>query len=287
MKSMRRHVIWLTLVMPSLSALMGWTLSPSSIVHCPSPISLSAPRGGTSQQRPKIWLVEFVHIDPTMVEQYEQAVRDRIAVLKQAKLGKAWAWYATSRPGFTYTFAFPLESIAALEKLDEQAEPMVQAIGQAHAEALMKKEAAAIRTSHRELIRHVEELSYRPVKPAATRPVPGFQRVVVEWVKPGMTKLYQDLIKQRRDALAKSMHPFGYEAYRILIGDGSYAYVWMTDSAEQFHQANRLEDALIQALGPKDANVLSKRWRECLWKFAYYDGQPRPELSYVPAPETN
>lgn len=248
--------------------------------------SVSAQDKAANQPAPKLSIIHFDQVEPAMAEQYEDAVRGFVEAFRQAKLGPEWSWFTSNSPEFTYALSFPLKSYAELDREKEQEKQLEAAIGKAKLEELDKKAAATIRTHHSVILQDVEEWSYSPEKSALTKPVPGYLHVEVEWVKPGMTEQYKQVIKQFRDALVKIKHPFGYEAHRVVFGEPSYVYVWAADSPEQFYQGNKIDQMMTQALGKEAADKLYKQWRECLWKYETADAQPRPDLSYLPAMPT-
>lgn len=236
-----------------------------------------------AQQPPPFWVVRFVDIEPQKAEQFERALRDRVQAMRRLKLGPEWTWYATRRSNFTYTFAHPMKSLSEIDALWKRIYQPEDVLNESTIQRLLSRERAAIRRHHSELIQLLESWSYHPKAPAAQTP-PRFQHVVLEWVRPDRLHQYERVIHRFRQALAKIAHPFGYDAYRIIVGEGSFAYVWMAPSAQQYYAANHLDEVLRRALGQQDADRLLQQWRWCLWRRESYDGTPRPDLSYFPSP---
>ncbi|RMG47951.1 MAG: hypothetical protein D6723_15680, partial [Acidobacteria bacterium] len=218
-----------------------------------------------AEQLPQFWLVRFVEIEPHKVDQFERALRDRVQAMRRLELGSEWTWYATRRPDFTYTFAHPLASLSELDALWKRIYQPEDILRESTIRRLLNRERAAIRSYQSELIQHLESWSYHPKAPTAKTP-PRFQRVVLEWVRPDRRPQYEEVIHRFREALAKIAHPLGYDAYRIIIGSGSFAYVWMAPSAEYYYRTNNLSELLTRALGREEANRLVQRWHWCLRK---------------------
>ena len=171
-------------------------------------------------------------------------------------MGPEWSWYTSTGPGFTYTVAFPFHSFSYLDKEEERGKMMAEAIGEEKVADLLQRTSPTIRTHYSEIVKHDPELSYRPKAPSEAPP--AFMHLSMHWVKPSKTEAYKAMVVKVRDAFAKADEPMGWEAYQMLFGEGTYAYVSQAESAAHFYQAPNAEKVLVKTLGEEAAGKIFK-----------------------------
>ncbi|MBI1747733.1 MAG: hypothetical protein HYR55_14265 [Acidobacteria bacterium] len=243
---------------------------------------LTAQTISTTAPTPELWLVQFEKVDAGMTTQYEEKTRVWREALLHAKAGAEWTYYLSGIRNFTYMMAIPQKSFAALDQKGERATQLKDSARSSNIDQLQKEKDTTISTRRSEVWRFREDLTYRPK--GVSQLVPGYQRMTVEWIKPGKLEKYFQTSKQTRAALAKVNYSLGYMAFSVVYGDGSIVYLWEADTAERFYKDYNIGPALIQALGSENATKLYMDWLDCVTKVDYIEGYPRTDLSYTPEP---
>lgn len=237
-------------------------------------------------EMPKLWVIHFDEVDPSMTQQFEEAGEAWVKAFREAELGAEWSWFASSGPSFTYAYGWSIDSFGMLDRWGELDKKVAEAIGAEKLAELEKMTTATVRSHRSEIVEGMEDLSYRPKKSSMTEREPGYQHVEVHWVKPAMLEQYQALVKKAIGALGEAEHPLGWSAFRVRFGEGDFVYVTSADSAGQFYSAPDVGDSLTKALGQEAAQQMYQEFRDCISKYETSDWNPRPEMSFMPQMET-
>jgi len=139
-----------------------------------------------------------------------------------------------------------------------------------------------IKSHSRELFRIRPELSYSGEGDAMA--TPGFIRINVHYVRPGMEERYEAVIKQVVEAFARARQPHGWDGYSVEFGEGSYVFTSIAGSAAEYYERPTAPQVLTKALGEEGAGKLLAEWRECISQTDTRASRPRFDLSFVAGP---
>ncbi len=230
---------------------------------------------------PQLMVVEHATIDPADMNEFEGWFEDWVEAFRGSGLAPDYNWYTSSGPGFLYTWVSPISSYDVLAAREARQKQMSEALGEEKLGELFSK-MHLMKTHSRELLRMRPELSY--AGNADADPAPGFLRIDVHHVRPGMEERYEALIKRVVEAFAAVEHAHGWDAYGVEFGVGSYVYVSIAKNAAEYHQRPPAPQVLAKALGDEPAGKMLAEWRECISQVDRRDARMRPELSFAAAP---
>jgi hypothetical protein len=230
---------------------------------------------------PQLLVVEHATIDPAEVEEFEAWFKDWVVAFQGSGLGADYNWYTSSGPGFNYIWVSPINDYSVLGAREARQKEMDEAIGEEKIGQLLSK-AHLMKSHHRELVRMRPELSYSGKADADS--APGFLRIEVHYVRPGMQERYEAVVKKAVEIVAKTEHPHGWDGYSVEFGEGSYVYTSIASTAAEYYKRPAVPEILTKALGEEEAGKILSEWRECISQFDQRDAMVRPELSFAAAP---
>lgn len=239
---------------------------------------LSAEEGG-GEEAPGLFIVHYDHVEPSMAMEYEANGKEWVAAFAEKGMGADWTWWAYSRPGFVYAYVFAAPNYAYLDGQPERQKMMAETLGEEKMKELMEG-AGYIRSHYSEILKAAPELSYRPKESMTDQP--GFARVGVHHVKPGMGDRFKELVKRVVTDFGKAEAALGFDGYEVQFGEGSFVFVTLAKDASQFYAQPESSEILAKAEGEEAAAEMFQEWRECITDFAATNWTFRPELSYTP-----
>lgn len=229
----------------------------------------------------QLMVVDHATIDPAEVEEFEAWFKDWVAVFQGSGLGVDHNWYTSSGPGFNYVWVSPISDYSVLGAREARQKEMVEAVGEEKIGQLFSK-MHLMKSHHRELLRMRPELSSSGKADADL--APGFIRVEVHYVRPGMEEPYEALVKRVVEIVTKADQPHGWDGYAVEFGEGSYVYTSIASTAAEYYKRPTVPQILMKALGEEGAGKILSEWRECISQVDQSDARVRPELSFVTAP---
>ena len=229
----------------------------------------------------KLWTVHIDEVDAANVEAFEKLVAAqssaRRSILEQRGLPVSPGYeFSTTRS--TYFTLRPRASYADLDapsKLPDDVRKLLREKVESFDDAVH----AALRTHSSQIWNFDADSSYLPVRPREAGRLPAFVHLHSEWVKPGKSAEYDEVVSKFRDALSKAKSTLGLCVFSSSYGDGSARFLWSADSREEFLLGSDTGRLLAAAYGKTEADRLMRRWRECVFRADDVDGAPRPDLN--------
>lgn len=180
-----------------------------------------------------LMVVHLDQVDPANADEFEAWLKEWVAAFKEAGLGPEWNWYALSSPEFEYVTATPIGAYSFFDQQKERQKQMAEALGKERTDKLM--EGLNLVQSHRnEILKVRPDLSYQPK--GGGDPEASFLSINVQWVRPGMEKPFEELVKKVVKAYTDTEQPGGFEAYEVQFGEGSYVFLSRARSAAAYYQ---------------------------------------------------
>jgi hypothetical protein len=135
----------------------------------------------------------------------------------------------------------------------------------------------------------LESYSYLPANSLIRQP--KFAFVDVHRVRADMHGPYQALVRGLVEAMCSAGYPFGWSAFRTVIGEGrtfygpsrTYRYVVLFDDMYQFFGEHWFGAALEKAFGADGVKQYSATEKSCLQGFENFTSTLRADLSYQAA----
>ncbi len=228
---------------------------------------------------PRRMVIHTDHVVPAMAEAYEDKAKAWVAAFREAGLtDPQWSWYTSSSSDFVYVTAFPFSAMADLDRQAERQAAVKGALGEETVARLNEPNGSVIR-HHNEIAKLRTDLSYQPAQ-AEADDAPGFMRVGIHTVKPGMEQRFEELMKQVVAAFGQAEHAGGFETFQIEYGEGSYVVTSIAADAAQFYGGPSTGEILTQGVGAERTRALYDEWRECITDYDTSDWTVRADLSY-------
>ncbi len=220
----------------------------------------------------------FVHyhdVDPARVMDHEAQDKAWVAAFTEAGMeGDEWEWYSYSH-GFEYAYVSPFPNYAWLDNEKEREAELAEAIGEEKMKELMQ--GAGARAHRTEILKYREDLSYD----GPWKGEPGFARVGVHHVKPGMGEAFENLVQEVMAAHKKAGSELDIAGHEVEFGDGDYLFVAWAKDASHFYSMPSTGAILNEAYGAEKAQKLYADWGESITDYVTTDWAFRPELSYM------
>lgn len=243
-------------------------------------VSLSATLALAQDQKPQYLVLHQEIAKPSMVQQYEAASKEFVAlVTKHKALMPHFSVECIQGPDFTYTFVAPLKSMADMDAINAEFGALAQAAGAAWLD-LNKRSGAATEYFKESVMALAPELSYVPAQPRLKPEEMAYRHVDLYYVRPG-SEPEADALSAEFVKLFKAKNvSSGYSVYKSMLGPEMplYAVAVGARDAADYHA----EDARLRTLLGPEGQALFARAFAVTRRFESRDGLLRPDLS-VPA----
>lgn len=234
------------------------------------------------EEEPKSQLF-FIHEDvvkPSMVSQYEEAVKGVVAKLKENNMTSLSHTVAMSED-FHYSYIYQIENMAALDA--NPWKELKKKIGEEAMEAMWKGYEGTYSKHKSFLARLQPSLSYTPETTSEESEAMNFRHWSFYYVNPDKGDEAREISKEWVALFTSKKIPTGYRMYTGGIGTEVPLYIvvqWAKNAAE-FYAQNAKNNELLG----EEGQALSEKTMAITKKFKQKDGWIRPDLSYRPEEE--
>ncbi len=229
---------------------------------------------------PPMMFVYTDHVAPANTMAYEAASKDLIKKVRATAPGAKLRWLAASGMGSWYVYAFPMQTLADMAKIDAQWMAAVEAAG---GPGIMTASAALVDHSAALIAAYRPDMSYTPANPRTAETEGQYRRYDYWYAIPGKA---QDLEAVAREfvALYKANNiDSGWRVYQAVTGAELPLYVVVNSgmSPAEYDANGEKIDAM---LGDKDDALFQKAFAFTR-KHETLEGSTRPDLAAMgPAP---
>jgi len=230
------------------------------------------------EQKAQAYYVLEVVIKPSMVAEYEAAVKELVSLNSQYKATYPWSGF--SADDFHYYFSIPVENLADIDKMFKEDSELEKKMGEEKSREIGKRFAGTYEYVRPFMLYHNPDLSYTPESPRLQSEEANYRLWVWYYIQPAKEKEFQEVLK-KFVALAKSKNVAdGYNIYAGGIGMDIPAYLvgFSAKSAGDFWPHYEKTWELLGEEGKVLLQKLFALTREREIKTGWY----RPGLSYIP-----
>ena len=229
---------------------------------------------------PSLYLMADIQVEVARDPEYEAALKNLIAVLKETAFPAAFDTYATDDS--RYYLIYGLESgYGAIDGLHKAWRDLASRLGPEKFQALHGRLTALESSRILRTWTFRTDLSFLPVPERLKPGEAGYYTWDYVWLVPGKEAEFEALNREWKtlSAAHKARDPF--MTYQGGIGNEEPVYCWFEygKSAADYALA---EEKFWKSLGAEGA-ALSKRTRALIRRMETKTGRYRPDLSYAPA----
>lgn len=236
-------------------------------------------RAQDEESKGQLFVIGEDVVKPSMVDQYEAAVKELMAAMKTHELAVPYM-QASMREDFHYYYLIPIESLGDIEKIDNAFGEVVQKIGQEKWKVLFAPFGEMLEYEKHVIAERADYLSYTPETPRIKPEERNFLHWTFYYIQYGKAEEATQIAKDYLKLFKSKNVPNGYHVYwgRTGIEMPALAVVqWAKDATDFYEQAKRSNELLGE-----EGKKLSKRAMAITRRIEHVSGWPRPDLSYMP-----
>ncbi|MFQ5604093.1 MAG: hypothetical protein ACE5HS_12580 [bacterium] len=221
-------------------------------------------------------------VKPSMVAQYESAVKDYVAEFVKHKIAFPYM-QSSSTNDFHYFYLVPLENFADLDKIKKAGEEFDKKLGEEKRQEFDKRFAGTYEY-HQDLIARMSgEYSYQPEAPRLKPEEATFLHWTYLYIKAGKEKEANEIARQYKALYASKKIADGYNLYIGEMGTEMPLFVvvsWAKSASDFFTQQEKIKEMLGE-----EGQALAAKAMAVTRKFVQKTGRSRPDISYMPEEE--
>ncbi len=216
---------------------------------------------------------------PSMADKYEQACKDYVQMLKDAKIDSR-SYRVIQKDYFNYTAVIPVTDFDGLAKYFGMTPDVIEKIGKEKFDAQMKKFDGCYDTHRNYLLTLRNDLSYKPEYGLNMDEGLNYRHLDYFYPIPGKEDQMMELIKEYKKLYESKKLQEGYRVYMSSVGteNGMVLFVQPAKSRVDFAMLSDKQDEILG----KEAQVLWDKLLKVTQKFEHHDGVMRPDLSFQP-----
>lgn len=236
--------------------------------------------GGSKGQ---LLLIYQDKVKPAKVAEYEQGTKEMIALFKEKNVTSPYFNFTTiAGEEFTYSYVLPIKNFADLDQMQKTWMEFEQNIDNKEKwQAMMESGSKNIKSVHQFVVASMPDLSYKPVSPALKEEDKTFYHYDFFYVNTGKEKEFAEVAKEWSELYEKNKIPYGWNLYRVVIGQEQPLYVVSFGSKDKLDYVttlNKIEDVI----GKEKIQSLLAKTFSLVRKFEHKNATVRPDLSYSP-----
>jgi len=227
----------------------------------------------------QLYLMHEDIVLPYMADKYEQASKDFVQMLKDAKIDSR-SYKVIQKDYFNYTAVIPVTDFEGLAKYFGMTPEMIEKIGKDKFDAQMNKFDGCYDTHRNYLLTLRNDLSYKPEYGINFGEGLDYRHLDYFYPIPGNEDEMMELIKDYKKLYESKKIEEGYRVYMGSVGTemGMVMFVQPAKSRVDFATLSDKQDEILGEDG-------QKLWDKLLvitQKFEHHDGMMRSDLSYQP-----
>jgi len=230
------------------------------------------------KEKAQLYYVEDVLVKPSMVGEFEAAVREYVAQCARYKF--PYPSYVYNADDFHYYLAYPVENYAAIDSLHKAWGELDTKMGAEQVQALNNRFEGTYEYFRHFVIRYMPELSYAPEKPRLKPEEEHFVYLDFYYFLPEMEKEEEQIGREWVELYKRKNIPYGYSLYAGVMGTDMPLYIMLLkakSAADYFSQSVKIRELLGE-----ERKGLLKRTLDGTRKVEKKTGKFRPDLSYIP-----
>ncbi len=238
---------------------------------------LAAPALATAQARwtpPPMLFVYTDYVAPANAPAYEAAVKEAVGKVVAAPGGAKLDWIAASGSGAWYLYAFPMQSMGDMDRINQDWEAAMTAAGGpaifATSDALLDHSAASI-------VAFRPDMSYMPANPSKAETEGAFRHWTYWYPMPGKAQELEAVAREFVALYTQNNMDNGWRVYQSVTGDRVPAYLVAGSGmspADYYATAERNNAKLGDA-----AAALFKKAHALTARLEHLDGMMRADLA--------
>ncbi|MBV9609324.1 MAG: hypothetical protein JO187_07185, partial [Acidobacteria bacterium] len=218
---------------------------------------------------------------PAMAEQYETAVREFLAVLKQNNISNPmFTGYTFQSTGFCYTTATPIGNWSDLDKMNTEMPEVEQKIGKQRIDDFTRRMGNAIDHSSFMSARELPEISYHPTQSAPNLNEKFFVHYDLFYITPGRHDDAIEIAKAWKKLYETHQIPQGYTVFSVGFGTELPLIIVERTAKTQAEYVAQMDQETRTFGGAQ--KQLAQRWNEITRRYESRNAYFRPDLSYMP-----
>jgi hypothetical protein len=230
------------------------------------------------EQEEQLLYVDEYTVKPSMVDEFEAAIKEGVAFRTQHKYPYSLMTYSLN--DFHYTFVYSLENYADITSMDKAGDELREKVGKEKVQALSKKWVNFYEYYNESMVYLVPELSYTPENPRLKSGDGNFIFWDIYYVHPGKAAEFEEIIKKFISIFKDKKMT---EGINVIVGDiGTdnpvFAFSLRAKDEADFYVHN---DKMWEMLG-EEGEMLYEKMLPLVRKNEVKQGWFRPDLSYVP-----
>jgi hypothetical protein len=230
------------------------------------------------EQKDQLLFVNEFTVKPSMAEEFEACLKERVAFGTQHKHPYSVMTYSLN--DFHYNLVWSLENYADITSWDKAVEELKEKVGEEQWQALNKRMVNSYEYYNSSMIYLVPELSYTPENPRLKPEEGNFIFWDIYYIHPGKATEFEEIIKKFMSIFKDKKMT---EGINVLVGDiGTdnpvYAFSGSAKDEADFYVHN---DKMWELLG-EEGEMLFEKMLPLVRKNEVKQGWFRPELSYMP-----
>jgi hypothetical protein len=230
------------------------------------------------EQKAQAYNLLDVAVKPSMIAEYEAAVKEAVSLNSQYKA--TYSWYGFSADDFHYYFSVPVENLADVDNMFKEDSELEKKMGEEKSEEIGKLFAGTYEYVRSYMLYHSPDLSYTPESPRLQPEEANYRQWIWYYILPDKEKEFQEILKKFVTLAQSKNVTDGYNIYSGGIGMDIPAYL-VAFSAKSAADFETHYEKAWELLG-EEGKVLMQKLIALTRERELKTGWLRPELSYLP-----
>ncbi|HEX8170817.1 MAG TPA: hypothetical protein VF824_09785 [Thermoanaerobaculia bacterium] len=229
--------------------------------------------------KPQMFLVHEELARPSMIPQYESALRDILAALTEKKADPAvFGMRLYMTPEFRYLYIVPIANYGALDRFNGAWKDIGDAVGKPRWQQLMDRSSAAMESFNEIVVMRRPELSYMPATPRVKDEEEKYVRMEFYYLIPGKEQEAEEVARAYAATFRQKNINDGFTVFTALSGTGLPLLIVTSGGKSAADYA--MEDERVGAAAGAELAALRMRAAACTRRYEVREAMPRPEVSY-------
>lgn len=231
------------------------------------------------EKKPQLYFIEDYVVKPSMVPQFEAALKDLIATVYKP-YNWPWPMETYSTEDFHYYFLYPFKNMAEIDKAFAVFSEILGKFGEQKWDALNRKMGGASEYYKQGTVTLSPELSYIPEKPRLKPEEMKFVYWGFCYVMPGREKEFEAQFKKIVALYESKKIDHGFKCWIGGLGT-DLPFYFLSETGKSTADLFLTEEKVMKLVNPDITTI----WNEMLGmmrKYEFKTGWIRPNLSFAP-----